>query len=159
MPRGKQKIDPTVRDFHMRRISDARARLWNAKAEFEERKRQEWAALKAQLEQDTHRAVWEARDAKLIIDDIKHAYGVSNASVIYGVLRERPTDAPATQLPSTATYTYDAATRQLTNHALSSTVEVDAARHRVTRNDSANAAWWLDNVHTNPTHEAWEATR
>lgn len=92
--RGKQKIDPAIRDLHMRRIEDARARLWGAKAEFERRKRAEWEELKATLERDTYQAVWDARDARLIIDDIKHAYGVSNASVIYGVLKARPVPEP-----------------------------------------------------------------
>lgn len=88
--RGKQKIDPALRDLHMQRIADARARLWGAKAEFEARKKREWGELKATLERDTYQTVWEARDANLIIDDIKSAYGVSNASVIYNVLKARP---------------------------------------------------------------------
>ena len=73
------KADATTTKFHQQRIEDARARLWGAKAEFEARKKREWEQLKASLEADTYQAVWEARKAGSIIEDIKHAYGVSNS--------------------------------------------------------------------------------
>lgn len=159
--RGKQKIDPAVREYHMRRIEDARARLWGAKAEFEERKRREWAEHKARLEADTYEAVWAARDAKLIIEDIKHAYGVSNASVIYGVLRAKPQGEtePPTTTPTTGEMTrytlsdLDDRLWLVTDSTNGRTVEVN----KVTRKTGVNVGDPAlgPEMRRDPNHEAW----
>ena len=160
------KADATTTKFHQQRIEDARARLWGAKAEFEARKKREWEQLKASLEADTYQAVWEARKAGLIIEDIKHAYGVSNSSVIYAVLRKQPqtvTPTPQVMAPYTVTSTDTRNQYQVTDgtHTVFVWGGDDAvAPYKYARaldTDSATALGWP--MSKDPTHPAWAYVR
>lgn len=161
-------------EMHLDKIRETRAKMWSAKEVFDARKKREWEIEKALLSQDTYRAVWDAKADGVTVTAIAQAYGVSNRSVIYNVLREMPegyipnviaptepeedptTDSAATYNPDNDTWTVtppdSAATIVLT--------AVDTTTHRLRIHPDTTDATPADRAdlnkaRNNPDHWLW----